>query len=299
MAQEKIPKVSVCVITYNQEKYIKQCLQSILDQKVDFDFEIIVGDDYSTDGTGAILADFEQRYPQIVRVISQHSNTGGTQNYLDVHNLARGDYVAHCDGDDYSLPSRLRLQADVLDQLPTCSMVYGQAIQIDMDAIEINPRLFLRNPTFFKDQKFTLSDVLRYGTLGAHSSLMYRRKARATVSSQGPLLDYYYALEFLKSGYGCYINQPLVVHRLHVPGSLMSSAPVRDLLIRHMADFLQLYPHHRRDVFLGSLFLLAQDILEGRFRKRVGLYSTIRLTLKSISFVTLKDLWKMIDFVRR
>src|SRR4051812_33860573 len=57
------PKVSVCVITHNHAKFIGQCLQSILDQAVSFDFEVIVGDDASTDGTRDIVLDFAARYP--------------------------------------------------------------------------------------------------------------------------------------------------------------------------------------------------------------------------------------------
>jgi glycosyltransferase involved in cell wall biosynthesis len=56
----KNPKVSVCVVSYNQEKYIRQCLQSIVDQATDFDFEVIVGDDFSTDGTRVIIEEFEK-----------------------------------------------------------------------------------------------------------------------------------------------------------------------------------------------------------------------------------------------
>src|SRR5450759_3411095 len=72
---EKIPKVSVCVVTYNQEKFIRQCLQSIVDQETDCDFEVIVGDDCSTDGTRDIVREFAERYPTMIKVILQDTNT--------------------------------------------------------------------------------------------------------------------------------------------------------------------------------------------------------------------------------
>ena len=109
------PKMSVCVITYNQERYIGQCLQSLVEQKTDFDFEVIVGDDCSTDGTLAVVQEFVNRYPDIVRTILQPTNTGGSKNYLQVHAAAIGTYVAHVDGDDYALPGKLQAQAEVLE----------------------------------------------------------------------------------------------------------------------------------------------------------------------------------------
>ena len=60
---DRPPKVSVCVVTYNQEKYIRQCLQSIVDQETDFDFEVIVADDCSTDRTSCIVQEFADKYP--------------------------------------------------------------------------------------------------------------------------------------------------------------------------------------------------------------------------------------------
>ena len=122
--QEKKPKVSVCIITYNQEKYIRQCLQSIIDQETNFDFEVIVGDDCSTDGTRTIVQEFVERYPSIIKTIVQEKNTGGSKNNLDVHAAAIGKYVAHVDGDDYTLPGKLQLQANVLDADLMCTAVW-------------------------------------------------------------------------------------------------------------------------------------------------------------------------------
>jgi glycosyltransferase involved in cell wall biosynthesis len=115
---EKKLKVSVCVITYNQEKYIRQCLQSIVDQKTDFEFEVIVGDDCSTDGTRAIVQEFSDRYPEVVKPKFHKKNGGGTKNYFSVHEQAKADYIAHCDGDDYWLPNKLSYQVALLDTMP-------------------------------------------------------------------------------------------------------------------------------------------------------------------------------------
>ncbi|MFZ1246737.1 MAG: glycosyltransferase, partial [Azonexus sp.] len=118
------PKASVCVITYNQEAYIRECLQSIVDQMTDFDFEVIVGDDCSCDGTREAVIEFAERYPgKIVPLLYPHK-VGGTQNFISVHNRAAGKYVAHIDGDDIALPGKLQAQVNYLEAHPDCSVVW-------------------------------------------------------------------------------------------------------------------------------------------------------------------------------
>ena len=99
------PKVSVCMVTYNQEKYIRQCLQSIIDQKTNFDFEVLVSDDCSTDSTRKIILEFASNYPKIVKPRFRERNVGALENFVLIHNAARSEYVAHCDGDDLFLPN--------------------------------------------------------------------------------------------------------------------------------------------------------------------------------------------------
>ena len=72
-------KVSVCVITFNHKHYIKRCLDSILNQEVKFDFEVIIGDDCSTDGTRNIVQEYAKNYPEIIKLRLQGQNSGGTK----------------------------------------------------------------------------------------------------------------------------------------------------------------------------------------------------------------------------
>lgn len=104
--------VSVIVCTYNQEKYISQALDSILCQKTDFKFEILVGDDASDDATSDIVRTYEKQYPGIVRAFCRKKNVGGCRNYYDMLIAARGEFLAACDGDDFWGEAE-RLQTDV------------------------------------------------------------------------------------------------------------------------------------------------------------------------------------------
>jgi glycosyltransferase involved in cell wall biosynthesis len=186
----KKPKVSVCVVTYNQEKYIRQCLQSIVDQETDFEFEVLVGDDCSSDNTRDILKSFAEKYPKIIKPIYQEVNLGaGCQNYLSIHRAAIGDYVAHIDGDDQCLPNRLASQSQFLDQNPDCIAVVHQLSKMDSDGKPL-PGLW---PEKFERAKYQLADMVTAHPAFGHSSLMYRNGAYADLSYQTlpQFIDFY------------------------------------------------------------------------------------------------------------
>ena len=88
--ENKRPMVSVIVLTYNHEKYIKEALDSILMQKVNFDYEILIGDDASSDNTVKILKKYQNRYPNIIRLFLNKINLGGTYNAYNVLINAKG-----------------------------------------------------------------------------------------------------------------------------------------------------------------------------------------------------------------
>ena len=113
--------VSICCITYNQEKYISQALESFLMQKTDFNFEIIIGDDCSSDDTNQILLAYQTIYPNKINVISQKKNIGGINNQMSTLNKAKGKYIAMCDGDDFWIdPLKLQKQVDFMNQQQDC-----------------------------------------------------------------------------------------------------------------------------------------------------------------------------------
>ncbi|WP_352402139.1 glycosyltransferase [Synergistes jonesii] len=109
-------KVSVTVLTYNHEKYIRQALDSILMQRTNFSYEALVGDDASHDGTPEILREYAEKYPQIIRLFLRGKNLGASRNAYELTIRARGEYLAALDGDDFwTDPDKLQIQADFLD----------------------------------------------------------------------------------------------------------------------------------------------------------------------------------------
>ena len=117
------PLASVCIQAYNHEKTIKRCLDSILLQKTDFDYEILIGEDCSNDQTRSICAEYAQRYPSKIRLfLHDRSNNikidgrpTGRYNFIYNLNSCRGKYIALCDGDDFWInDQKLQLQVDFL-----------------------------------------------------------------------------------------------------------------------------------------------------------------------------------------
>jgi glycosyltransferase involved in cell wall biosynthesis len=114
--------VSVCVVTYNQEKYIAECLESVINQKTNFAFEIIVGEDCSTDNTRAIVQQYVDKYPDLIKPIFHKKNIGTVENIKMVYAAAKGKYISHIDGDDLTLPDKLQKQFNALESNFDCIM---------------------------------------------------------------------------------------------------------------------------------------------------------------------------------
>ena len=110
--------LSVCMVSYNQEQYVRDALNSILMQKTDFAYEVIISDDCSKDRTVEILNDYAVKYPN-VRVITGEKNLGYPNNQRRSLEAATGKYIALCDSDDYwTDPYKLQKQVDYLEAHP-------------------------------------------------------------------------------------------------------------------------------------------------------------------------------------
>src|SRR5215207_1776851 len=122
------PKVSVCLITYNQVDFVTAAIESVLSQHTSFATELVIGDDHSTDGTRDILLSFARRLPARIRLLLHDSNRGLVRNFSETFTACRGEYVALLDGDDYWTASdKLERQARFLDTHPGCSICFHDA----------------------------------------------------------------------------------------------------------------------------------------------------------------------------
>lgn len=113
------PLVSVAVITYNMERYLRPLLDSILKQKVEFPYEIVIDDDNSPDGSREIILEYAERHPDIMQPSLRDHNVGGSRNMFGVMQKCRGKYIAILEGDDFwETDDKLQYQVDFLESHP-------------------------------------------------------------------------------------------------------------------------------------------------------------------------------------
>ncbi|QYA26032.1 glycosyltransferase [Gramella sp. MT6] len=126
------PLVSICIITYNQENYIEECLKGAINQNFNGKFEIVIGEDNSTDKTGQICKEFSLKYPNRVRLLKRAENLGVMKNFISTLMSCKGNYIAVCEGDDYWTDNyKLQRQFDVMEKNPSIDLSFHQCDLLD------------------------------------------------------------------------------------------------------------------------------------------------------------------------
>lgn len=164
------PVISIYMLTYFHEKYISQAIESVLAQKTHFTYEIVICDDCSKDGTREIIGKYQDKYPDIIRVIYNEENIGIPKNIYQARCKCRGKYIVGLSGDDYWInDSKLEIQATFLEQHPEYIAVFnGIELRYDDDAYayDIVPKKNERN------REFTIKDYEKGGVLRSHGFMM-------------------------------------------------------------------------------------------------------------------------------
>ncbi len=128
---EQSPIVSVCLITYNHEPFIRQAIEGVLHQTTEYKYELIIADDYSKDHTRDIIKGYADKYPDIIKLILQERNVGAARNWIDLISAPKSKYIAYFEGDDYWVaPDKLQNQIQYLEQHSDYIACCGNAVYI-------------------------------------------------------------------------------------------------------------------------------------------------------------------------
>ncbi|MBV6627618.1 MAG: glycosyltransferase [Rivularia sp. (in: Bacteria)] len=222
--------MSVSLVTFNHEKFIAQAIESVLLQEVDFSYEIIIGEDFSSDRTREIVIDYQKQYPDKIRLILPEENLGcyGQKIFVKTLEASVGEYIALLDGDDYwTNPNKLQQQVDFLDNHPECAICFHDVNKIFEDKADNS-----RSYNDFEPQEFSdLKNILKTNFIPTCSTL-YRRG----LFSEFP--EWYcdtvcgdWVLHVLNARCGKigYINQSLGVYRVHSNGLFSSMKKIQQL----------------------------------------------------------------------
>lgn len=208
-------KVSIICTAYNHENYIRDALESFVNQKTTFKYEVIIHDDASTDNTAKIIREYEEKYPELIKPIyqkqNQYSQKGGlfTQEYM--YPLIKGKYTAFCEGDDYWLDNnKLQKQFDFMEANPEYSAC--------VHAVE-NVKKFSNS-----DCDLLLSDIICYGGgIYQTSSLFCRKKYLLdNISFQKAIktsLDYPLSIYLAMQGKIRFLSETMSYYSVATPGS--------------------------------------------------------------------------------
>ncbi|GAB2863318.1 glycosyltransferase family 2 protein [Hymenobacter ruber] len=221
MSQESAsnpPLVSVMMVTYNQEAYVATALDSILNQEVDFDYEIVIGEDYSTDRTRAIISEYQQRYGSRIRPLFHEKNLGVSRNWEFTAAQCRGKYVALLEGDDYwTNPHKLQKQVDFMESHPDFSMCFHNA-RVLYEGGANPPASHLM--TQIQKAELTLDEVTRDWHI-ATGSVMYRRAMLPELPAwvhDSVVVDLPLLASLAKAGRVGFLNEEMGVYRVNAGG---------------------------------------------------------------------------------
>lgn len=207
-----LPKVSVCVISYNQEAFIKDCLDSILEQKTNFTYDIVIGEDCSKDGTHKIVEDLSNSNKNIF-LLENSKNLGVLPNFIRTLKACKGEYIAFCEGDDYWTDAyKLQKQVDFLEQNP----FYG--------GVSTNNRWLIEKEHTFRDSilkegEITFEDLCESNPINSQT-ILFRKSLVKNIEWMKGLKIGDWPLHFLVSNQQPYyrLHDITTVYRVHEGG---------------------------------------------------------------------------------
>ena len=218
------PLLSVCLITYKHESYIRQAIESVLMQKVNFSWEFIIAEDCSPDDTRKIVLEYKSKYPGLIRLILREKNVGPAQNFMELLSAATGKYIAYIEGDDYWTDEfKLQKQVNVLEKNSDLSIATHKAYRL-------TDNLSLIESPFKTDTVWSTEDILSNDWFIMSASLMIRREMLDISPAWFPDVSHGdLALILLTSlnGNGFFSPEPMCVYRITNTG-IMSGYSIKD-----------------------------------------------------------------------
>lgn len=225
---EKNLLVSIVCITYNHENYIEDAINGFLMQKTDFNFEILIHDDASTDNTAKIIRKYEEKYPNLIKVIYQKENqySKGISPSKILYDKAKGKYIAVCEGDDYWIEeNKLQKQVDYMEKHKNCTFCFTNAIKkfVKTNREEIFIKQTELNKKVFNLENFDIGELAEFDFIPTASFIFPKKNLNSMPKFYYiPFVagDFKLKLACTYQGYAHFINEPMVVYRIGVSNSI-------------------------------------------------------------------------------
>jgi glycosyltransferase involved in cell wall biosynthesis len=248
------PLVSVCVQTYQQKSYIRECLDGILMQKTSFSFELIVGEDDSSDGTREVCIEYAKNYPRVIKLLLHNRQNNirisgqstGRFNFLYNLHQASGKYIALCDGDDYWIdPYKLQKQIGYLEANPLYGLVHSDSMLLNnatgelVDSFDNLRNLNIRSGEVY--DALMINNYIYSATLCFRRALFVADEDIKLIANNFLMADYPLSLLIAKKSKVGYIEEPLAVRRVLLESASQSRSLERLYKFHNSAQDVRTY----------------------------------------------------------
>lgn len=213
--------VSVSMITYNHEKFIAEAIEGVVMQKTDFPFELVIGEDCSTDNTRAICIEYQKKYPDIIRLRLPETNQGMMLNWINNIGSGKGKYIALCDGDDYwTDPYKLQKQVDFMEANPDFALCSHPVHTLMCGVLDENVEI--------EKDILTTDDLIKKDWALLTASIFFRKEAHKTPDWYYTVKNGDYALQLIVSLSGKikFLSEYMAVYRQHLGGMSSTLKPL-------------------------------------------------------------------------
>ncbi len=220
--------LTICLITYNHANYIARAIEGVLEQQTDFEWNLLIADDCSTDGTKEIIKSYKLQHPNKINILLQEKNIGAASNWLELITTPKSKYIAYFEGDDYwTDPNKLQQQVNFLEANPNFSICFTDYCILKQGNEELKTSNIYNN--LKTRNEFGLHDVIRNNFIPT-LTVMYRNSFHEFPSNFRNLFPGDWPLHILNAQYGKIKFLPIVtaVYRLHGDGVCSSSKPIEN-----------------------------------------------------------------------
>lgn len=226
------PLVSVWMTTYNHERYIAEAIKSVVMQKTKFKFELVIGEDCSTDNTAKICREYAQMYPDIIKLFVREKNLGMMENGFQTFSQTKGKYTACLEGDDYWIDdNKLQMQVDALENDKNAVICFTKVKFWDEMSQEYVENIALR---FIDKNRFSFFDILKLNVIST-GSVLFKNKFNSMLPQEiylFPIGDWLiYLFLMLNGSEAIYLNKVTTVYRKHDGGIYSQTSQLSRILL--------------------------------------------------------------------
>jgi glycosyltransferase involved in cell wall biosynthesis len=289
--------VSILMITYNHENYIREAIEGVLMQKTDFKIELVIGEDFSTDRTREIVMEYLKKYPEKIKVISSETNVGAMANELRTLKACQGKYIAFCDGDDYwTDPNKLQKQVDFLETHPDYVICFHN-VQILKNQQIIDDYITRKLPSSTDIYELAKGNFIHTPSVVFKASFIKELPNEFSIS---PVGDYFLYMLLAQNGRIWKFDNVMAIYRIHDGGIWSTIDPTEkcfkivkylDLMVNCFKDhkIIKILQKRRNNLILS---LLLNSIKKIKFSLSIYLFYKYALTLIGFNFYSKSELYK-------